>query len=475
MGKSWIWCLLAFAPLDVTAFDKPFIPTNSTPYNPMVSSTFQRTRGRFALSYADKTHLNGYVGQDVVQLGAYYALTKFGCITFCNSPDFNGVDGILGFGLPSVEATEDLPRPLFYALTDENQDQNQNNGADFHLVPTPKFAFLSTEKAAELQLGGYDPNAVANPKDMFFVETIGSHDFSVRVKGLKYGGKDLLQFADGYEYIPGIVDSGTSCLVIPDSTLGGRLDYSAETPYHYFTANKHKKESFELSIDGNWVTIPWDVWYLKDSEQTCVQRTPPMFPGILIGDVLFRKYLVQFDLTDKEKPILGIAAQNPSYAPVRMVVDSKYPMTKLSTQHIISEEGGSRLAQTETLSRIPVYNKQETQYFINISIGTPRQQFTIIFDTGSSVFGLFAKAPPNYTHRAIFNFAEQVRAIFRRTDSWQMAAFLVVFSCFILVSLSVVYAIKRRLERSADYSSVPVETVVSKTDLVPNGYGTAAV
>ena len=69
----------------------------------------------------------------------------------------------------------------------------------------------------------------------------------------------------------------------------------------------------------------------------------------------------------------------------------------------------------------------------------------------------------------------QVRAIFRRTDSWQMAAFLVVFSCFILVSLSVVYAIKRRLERSADYSSVPVETVVSKTDLVPNGYGTAAV
>ena len=68
MGKSWIWCLLAFAPLDVTAFDKPFIPTNSTPYNPMVSSTFQRTRGRFALSYADKTHLNGYVGQDVVQV-----------------------------------------------------------------------------------------------------------------------------------------------------------------------------------------------------------------------------------------------------------------------------------------------------------------------------------------------------------------------------------------------------------------------
>jgi hypothetical protein len=377
-----------------------------------------------------------------------------------------------GFGLPSVEATEDLPRPLFYALTDQNQ-----KGPDYHLVPTPKFAFLSTEKAAELQLGGYDPRAVVQKNgepDMFFVETIGSHDFSVRVKGLKYGGKELLKFADGYEYIPGIVDSGTSCLVIPDSTLGGRLDYSAETPFHYFKAHEKEKQSFQLSIDGHWVEIPWDVWYLKDSEQTCVQRTPPMFPGILIGDVLFRKYLVQFDLTDKQKPILGIAAQNPNYAPVTMVVDSKYPMTKLTTQKIIEEQGGSRLAQTETLSRIPVYNKQETQYFINISIGTPRQQFTIIFDTGSSVFGLFAKAPPNYTHRAIFNFAEQVRAIFRRTDSWQMAAFLVVASCFILVSVALVHAVRRRFSKAADYSSVPVHTM-AKADLGPSSYGTGAV
>lgn len=471
--RKWLSALpalVALLPLDVTAFDKPFIPRNSTPYNPMVSSTFERTRGRFALSYADQTHLNGYVGQDIVQLGAYYTLTKFGCITFCNSPDFNGVDGILGFGLPSVEATEDLPRPLFYALTDQEQ-----NGREYHQVPTHKFAFLSTETAAELQLGGYDPRAITG--SMFFVETIGSHDFSVRVKGLKYGDRELLHFADGYEYIPGIVDSGTSCLVIPDSTLGGRLDYAQETPYHYFKAHEAAKLPFRLSIDGHWVEIPWDVWFLQDSEQTCVQKTPAMFPGILIGDVLFRKYLVQFDLTDKQRPILGLGMQNPSYSPVQMVVDSKYPMTKLSTQHLISENGGSRLAQTETLSRIPVYNKQETQYFINITIGSPRQQFTVIFDTGSSVFGLFAKAPPNYTHRAIFNFAEQVSAMFRATGHWQMAAFLVVLSCFILVSVALVAAIKRRFTNE-QYRTVPTTqqaVMATKADLHPHGYGTGAV
>jgi hypothetical protein len=59
----------------------------------------QRERVRFAslsqfsLSYADGT-----------RLGEYYAKTDYGCITQCNSPDFNGVDGIVG-------AAFETPRP----------------------------------------------------------------------------------------------------------------------------------------------------------------------------------------------------------------------------------------------------------------------------------------------------------------------------------------------------------------------------
>jgi hypothetical protein len=54
----------------------------------------------FLLGYADNTHLKGYQGRDVVQVGDYFVDTKFGAITDCNSPDFNGVDGIVGFGMP---------------------------------------------------------------------------------------------------------------------------------------------------------------------------------------------------------------------------------------------------------------------------------------------------------------------------------------------------------------------------------------
>lgn len=40
---------------------------------------------------------------------------------------------------------------------------------------------------------------------------------------------------------------------------------------------------------------------------------------------------------------------------------------------------------------VPVVNHEDTQYFVNVSIGTPRQKMPVIFDTGSSVFGVFSQ------------------------------------------------------------------------------------
>lgn len=44
--------------------------------------------------------------------------------------------------------------------------------------------------------------------------------------------------------------------------------------------------------------------------------------------------------------------------------------------------------------RVPTVNHENTQYFVNVSIGTPRQKMPVIFDTGSSVFGVFSKCMP---------------------------------------------------------------------------------
>jgi len=52
--------------------------------------------GTFSLSYADSSVMTGYVCKDIVQLGHYYAMTRFGCALDCNDPKLDGVDGILG-------------------------------------------------------------------------------------------------------------------------------------------------------------------------------------------------------------------------------------------------------------------------------------------------------------------------------------------------------------------------------------------
>ena len=48
------------------------------------------------------------------------------------------------------------------------------------------------------------------------------------------------------------------------------------------------------SLSGIPIEIPWKTWYLAKANKACVQKTPPMFPGVLIGDVLFRRYVVLY-------------------------------------------------------------------------------------------------------------------------------------------------------------------------------------
>ena len=42
-------------------------------------------------------------------------MTRFGCALDCNDPHFNGIDGILGLGLPDA-ALASIPTPLLFAL-----------------------------------------------------------------------------------------------------------------------------------------------------------------------------------------------------------------------------------------------------------------------------------------------------------------------------------------------------------------------
>ena len=66
-----------------------------------------------------------------------------------NSPDFNGVDGILGFGLPKAgQEGRELPHPILFAMTD--QENKNSNARDL----TRKFSFFSTDTDGEFRYSG---------------------------------------------------------------------------------------------------------------------------------------------------------------------------------------------------------------------------------------------------------------------------------------------------------------------------------
>jgi len=441
------------APCLGEGFEEPFHPTRSSPFNPMASKTFTRADGRYQLKYADTTELRGFVGEDKVTLGNYNVITKFGCITFCNSPDFNGVDGILGFGMPPKATQNGLPLPLFQAISFGPGEAAAEQQLKGHLLKARKFSFFATDTSAELQLGGHDPKAITAP--MFHVTTFGTHYYAVKIRAIKYGQKDILHFGGETRYLPGVVDSGTSCLVIPDSNMGGKLSMMHKTPYSAFQ-DMPQDQSFWLDIDGHWLEIPHSVWYLAASQQTCVQRTPSTFDGLLIGDVLFRRYLVEFDMSKPGPSVLGIAPLNLTYLPTKKPLEGGYRIERDGhAQHkkVDENNAGTRLAMItdreatlSQLTRIPIMDKDQTQFFINISIGSPGQSRRVIFDTGSSLFGVFSKAPSDYEHRAIFNLAKDLELhsyLYRglRSPSTEILCSMLLFMSSVML---VVYAKMRQ-------------------------------
>ena len=60
---------------------------------------------------------------------------------------------------------------------------------------------------------------------------------------------------------------------------------------------------------------------------------------------------------------------------------------------------GSDATSSTSLDKVPLDTGLETQIFVTVSVGTPRQRFKVILDTGSSVFGIFCDSPPKKGER----------------------------------------------------------------------------
>jgi len=328
--------------------------------------------------------LDGFISSDLFDIGGYSSLAPFGCITE-TSGVLDGA-GIAGFG-PAPPDDHDGPPPLppvFQSLANVSGD----HGSIGTPVPRPRFAFLTGNTTAELQLGGIDPEAIASP--LVAVTSLDSHTYSIPVSAMSVGGKDIIKFAtpstssvaagssDGKGMIPGILDSGTTCICLPDSTRGGQLTSS---PWEEMQSLVDLQAPLLIQVDGGpTIRVPENIW--KNGVwhvDGCLSRNCPN-DRIVLGDWIFQSWAVVFEwYPPPSLPGIMLAPRNERY-------ELKGPddQDDFATATVVG--GGVR--RHGVIKRVPLLDDQRLTFLVPVRIGRPPQPFNLVFDTGSSFFGV---------------------------------------------------------------------------------------
>ena len=397
-------------------------------YQPARSDTFVAHKEMpFTVQYADANAIEAITCVDYVQLGEYKARVPFACFMKSSTPQLRDVDGVAGFGIPKVGANgETLPMPLLWALTDPRNVESNAKGLK------RRYSFFANRDHAEVQLGGFDPQSVKGGK-MDYIKSLTPGEFIVPVESIKVGrtrqgALEILKFKDSIDpnahglthydteiakkqeaavnFIPAVLDTGTSCLILPSNDHGGMLEDSPfalfvkhfQRPPHLFSAGHarllndgHKVgestgTSVFMTVAGKELELPYETLLITGTDKPCVRGSPPLQQGsIILGDVFFRQYSVLFDMEGMSRSTpatIGLAEINPEY---KIIPEAE--------RIIPVEEMGEPLMRMHVhrgVDKLPIEdNKKGTQYYVQLTIGTPPQLFKMAFDTGSSTLGVF--------------------------------------------------------------------------------------
>eukprot|EP00286_Rhodomonas_abbreviata_P025286 CAMPEP_0181293416 /NCGR_PEP_ID=MMETSP1101-20121128/3055_1 /TAXON_ID=46948 /ORGANISM="Rhodomonas abbreviata, Strain Caron Lab Isolate" /LENGTH=368 /DNA_ID=CAMNT_0023398005 /DNA_START=180 /DNA_END=1282 /DNA_ORIENTATION=+ len=291
------------------------------------SSTFTLLRKAsqyLKVQYADRSYLKILTAEDRVHCGPFSVLSRFGVIEHSESREFRACDGILGMGY------SDMPRSasFFKTLTSlVRPGWAIHQPPDALTLARKQFAFMANAFEGELQLGGFDANAVVG--DMFYTPMHNLSGYGIVVSSISYMGNELLDFTEEHRGagLLAILDSGSSCMMLPNSTYNGTYK---RNPYETFiqAAKQDATGSLELMVGLCSDCQSPDPFAPEEGRGECCRRfeMPPkqwLHPGgcvqafpdmnvIILGDPFFRSFLVLHDLEPPNYRI-GIAPINPLY------------------------------------------------------------------------------------------------------------------------------------------------------------------
>lgn len=162
--------------------------------------------------------------------------------------------------------------------------------------------------------------------------------YMIDVQSLKVGNHELLQFKDKSIAIQAILDSGTSCLVVPDDTFGGGLMVSPFKMFQKYFGDMDEP-TIHITIEGQTFSLPYDDYMVDD--KPCVMKMKSTPRTFLLGDVFFRRMVVVHNLNNPLKPLITLGQRDPNYKLTTMVKKvgdrSHVPLGKKAVQRPMPE------------------------------------------------------------------------------------------------------------------------------------------
>ncbi|CAI9166999.1 unnamed protein product [Rangifer tarandus platyrhynchus] len=350
------------------------------------SSTFRPTQKTFSIEYGSG-RMKGVVARDTVRIGDLVSTDQQFGLSLEHS-GFKGMpfDGVLGLNYPNFSFTGGTP--IF--------DNLKNQGA----IPEPVLAFYLSKSKLEgsvVMFGGVDKSYYQGALN--WVPLIQAGDWRVHMDRISMK-RQVVACSGGCE---AIVDTGTSLIHGPRRLINKILRFIGAMPRgskHYVSCSAvNDLPSIIFTINGINYPVPAQAYTIKDSTGDCYIffkqiRASRSTETWILSDIFLRQY---FSVFDRGNDRIGLA-QALLLCFLCHIFRERIPLMKVKTvRNILSEkimlnnflkEHAYRLSQISSRGSnitIPLLrNIMEMVYVGNITIGTPPQEFQVLFDTGSS-------------------------------------------------------------------------------------------
>jgi hypothetical protein len=327
-------------------------------FDQRLSSSFEsREHLPFLLRYAEWGYLTApqvavEKFTDIISLGSHNSRIDMGLVKHSKltSTEFKGVDGVLGLGFSNVSHKGSLVETLIVGGSEQP--------SSFLPLTPQKFSVVASLGGAELQLGGYNPDAVVEgpimldvlPHDFQYGNEFG---YSFALSELKVCGVSLLPKG---VHFSALLQAGPVCVGLPANAIG----YTGVSPLaKYLTASRHCPAGGLVEIVSQGHTFSFPASQLTKAGGGCVRGHEQNSNFISLGDPFFRNFLVLHDLTDmftNGDIRVGLARRNPAY---NIGAQMREKSDKTGVEHI-------------ALTSIPY--DLGVRYLANIGVGSPPQE-----------------------------------------------------------------------------------------------------